>query len=62
MNTNLVPDSNYYLKNFAIGAVEVPAYLLGMVCQLKLGRRWPMVVSMVTSGAALLASMAVPKG
>ena len=62
MNSNLLPQSNYYLNNFVSGAVEVPAYLLGMLCQMKLGRKWPVVVSMLIAGGALLALMAVPKG
>ncbi len=51
---------NDYLNFLVSGAVEVPAYILGQVSLVYLGRRLPLCTTMVAGGVALLLTLAVP--
>ena len=51
-----------YLNSFISGLVEIPGYLIAQLSILYLGRRWPLVITMLLAGLALLGTMAVPEG
>ncbi|XP_074651203.1 organic cation transporter protein-like isoform X2 [Tubulanus polymorphus] len=52
---------NIYLNFFLSGIVEIPAYILCIICLQKLGRRWPLVVHHIITGVALLLASVIPK-
>ena len=51
-----------YFGILFLGAVEVVGYFICMYVLIKLGRKWPMVVSMVVGGLACLVTLAFDKG
>ena len=53
---------NDYLNFLVSGAVEMPAYALGHICLLYIGRRVPLCASFVVGGVSLLLILAVPQG
>ncbi|XP_037079434.1 organic cation transporter protein-like [Pollicipes pollicipes] len=51
-----------YLNTLIGGAVEIPAYLFSIAICLLLGRRWPIAIMMVLTGAFLLATIGIRPG
>ena len=60
----LLPETsdNIYLSFFVSGAVEIPGYVLAQIALTYAGRKWPLFVTMLVGGVALLCTMAVPDG
>jgi len=44
-----------YMNNFIGGLVEIPAYILLLIC-IRVGRKWPYVILQLIGGSALVAS------
>lgn len=53
---------NDYLSFTINGAVEIPAYLLSWPLLARIGRRWPLCLSMLLGGLACASTMFVPVG
>ncbi|KAK3097252.1 hypothetical protein FSP39_008081 [Pinctada imbricata] len=49
-----------YINFLIAGAVEIPAYLLCVLCLNRLGRRWPLALTMIVGGACCIASGFIP--
>ncbi|XP_055889222.1 organic cation transporter protein-like [Biomphalaria glabrata] len=49
-----------YLNFFIAGAVEIPAYALCILLLNRVGRRWPLILSMYVGGIACILSECIP--
>ncbi|KAL8577451.1 hypothetical protein ACOMHN_048086 [Nucella lapillus] len=49
-----------YLNTFIGGAVEIPAYIICIICNRLLGRRWPMLVFLLICAAGNIAVIFTP--
>lgn len=54
--------SNQYLSFFLSSAVEIPSYIVCWILMDKVGRRWPLCLSMVLSGIFCIVTVLLPKG
>lgn len=54
--------SNQYMSFFLSSAVEIPSYLVCWVLMDRIGRRWPLCLSMVISGFFCIATVLLPNG
>ena len=52
---------NEYVNFFISAAVEIPAYIFCNLALNRIGRRWPMGISMIMSGICLLLILPIPK-
>lgn len=53
---------NQYMSFFLSSAVEIPSYLVCWVLMDRVGRRWPLCLSMVISGIFCIATVLLPNG
>lgn len=53
---------NQYMSFFLSSAVEIPSYLVCWVLMDRVGRRWPLCLSMVISGIFCTATVLLPSG
>ena len=56
------PTGNPYMNFGMAGVVELPAYIICMVILNKVGRRWPLIISMYIGGIACILSGVLPEG
>lgn len=54
--------SNQYMSFFLSSAVEIPSYLVCWVLMDRVGRRWPLCLSMVISGIFCIVTVLLPNG
>ncbi|XP_071449649.1 organic cation transporter protein-like [Hetaerina americana] len=53
---------NIYVNTVLSGAVELPSIAICILFLIKMGRRWPLCLSLLGSGIACLATLTVPLG
>ncbi|XP_063233832.1 organic cation transporter protein-like isoform X2 [Bacillus rossius redtenbacheri] len=51
-----------YVNTVISGAVEIPSIAISILILLKMGRRWPLCLTLVGGGVACLLTLAVPAG
>jgi len=51
-----------YLNFFISGAVEIPGYIFSQLAVRYVGRRKPLIFTLIVAGVALLVTMAIPDG
>ncbi|XP_014370134.2 carcinine transporter isoform X1 [Papilio machaon] len=54
--------NNQYMSFFLSSAVEIPSYLVCWVLMDRVGRRWPLCLSMVISGIFCIVTVLLPNG
>lgn len=54
--------SNQYMSFFLSSAVEIPSYIVCWVLMDRVGRRWPLCLSMVISGIFCIVTVLLPNG
>lgn len=54
--------SNQYMSFFLSSAVEIPSYVVCWLLMDRVGRRWPLCLSMVISGIFCIATVMLPEG
>jgi MFS family permease len=54
--------NNQYVSFFFSSAVEIPSYLVCWVLMDRVGRRWPLCLSMVISGIFCITTVLLPNG
>lgn len=54
--------NNQYMSFFLSSAVEIPSYIVCWILMDRIGRRWPLCLSMVISGIFCIVTVLLPKG
>lgn len=54
--------SNQYMSFFLSSAVEIPSYIVCWLLMDRVGRRWPLCLSMVISGIFCIVTVLLPEG
>lgn len=54
--------SNQYMSFFLSSAVEIPSYVVCWLLMDRVGRRWPLCLSMVISGIFCMVTVLLPNG